>query len=127
MAALTIAKAMVRFAPFDRLRPLMGPAGRAAAEAPPKASRGPAAVLVRVALRRAARRLPWHSSCLVHALAGRMMLAARGVPSTVVFGVARSPDGLQAHAWLTSQGGMVCGGREAPDFTPLARFDSAGR
>lgn len=66
--------------------------------------------------------LPWHSSCLVEALAARMMLRRRGISSVLHFGVGRSDSSLKAHAWLEAEGGFVCGGREAVDFTPIAGF-----
>ena len=81
-----------------------------------------------------ARRVRWavsaiarHSAvefvCFPQALAGYMMLRWRKVPSTVVYGVARSPEGeLHAHAWLTVGDRVILGGEAAPDFTPIERW-----
>jgi hypothetical protein len=55
-----------------------------------------------------------HASCLESALVRQAVLAARGSPRELVIGVARSADGVRAHAWL--EGDPV---DEA--FTELAR------
>lgn len=86
----------------------------------------PRARQVAQALARAARRLPFHTTCLVRAMAGRTMLRRRGIPCTLHLGVARQNGALAAHAWLTAEGGMITGGEEAPAFLPLAKIP-AGR
>lgn len=126
MVLLVLARALVRFVPFHRLRCITGEPAAAAAEKPGR-SRGRAASRIGCAVRRASRRLPGNSSCLVLALAARMMLTMRGVPSTLVVGVAPYPAGIRAHAWLLAEGGIVCGGTEAAGFMPLAHFGALGR
>lgn len=81
-----------------------------------------------------ARRVRWavsaiarHSAvefvCFPQALAGYTMLRWRKVPSTVVYGVARSAAGeLQAHTWLTVGDKIVLGGEVAGDFTAVERW-----
>ena len=81
-----------------------------------------------------ARRVRWavsaiarHSAvefvCFPQALAGYTMLRWRNVPSTVVYGVARSQAGeLQAHAWLTVGDRVVLGDESAGEFTPIERW-----
>ena len=59
------------------------------------------------------------STCLVRALAARRLLARHGYPSTLHLGVARTSDGLAAHAWLDHAGGTLIGGGEAGRYTPL--------
>lgn len=60
-----------------------------------------AAVAVGRAVQRAARNLPGTYLCLPQALAGRWMLARRGVPSQLYLGTRREADGtLDHHAWL---------------------------
>jgi hypothetical protein len=78
---------------------------------------------VRRAILRAARRLPWQSSCLVSALAAWMMLRRRRLPSLLHLGV-RSADAtaLSAHAWLKCGEIDVIGVENAPGFTPVAVF-----
>jgi hypothetical protein len=122
MAALVAAQVCMRGLPFHRLGWLTGPVSRMPPDGPPASrSADPRARAIASALRRGAARLPFHSSCLARALAGRMMLARRRMPSTIVFGVAGGGE-LRAHAWLVAGDGMVCGGREAGAFTPIAAF-----
>lgn len=75
-------------------------------------------------IRRVRRLLPWRSSCLVQAVAARMMLRRRGVPSLLHIGVARRDGQWAAHAWLEAGSGLVCGGTEAKSFLPLTAFGS---
>jgi hypothetical protein len=82
----------------------------------------------------AARRVQWAVSaaarhsvvafvCFPQALAGYTMLRWRGVKSTVVYGVARSPEGeLLAHTWLTVGEQIVVGGEAAGEFTAVERW-----
>jgi hypothetical protein len=68
-------------------------------------------------------RTPWKSNCLAQALAGQVMLARRGVGSTLHLGVAREQSGgLEAHAWLTVANVLVTGGAGHQRFTEVARF-----
>lgn len=62
----------------------------------------------------AARRVPG-ATCLVQAIAGRVMLCARGVDSALRIGVAPNGTGqLTAHAWVEVAGRPVIGGAESP-------------
>src|SRR5690348_9706557 len=74
--------------PFRRLAPLLGAARPAGglSSASPSARDGTAAVSVQRALARAADRVPWKATCLVRAIAGRLMLQRRGVPSVLHLG-----------------------------------------
>ncbi len=61
--------------------------------------------------------------CFPQALAGYTMLRWRRVSSTVVYGVARSPEGdLMAHTWLTVGDRVVLGGEAAGGFTAVERW-----
>jgi hypothetical protein len=122
MVALAIAKGLIRVMRFERLRPLTGPVASAMPDALPGPAREPRAAAVGAAIRRGSQRLPWYSSCLARALAGRMMLSWRRVPSTLVLGVATDGGGIRGHAWLVAGGGFVCGGKEAPRFRAIASF-----
>ena len=64
-------------------------------------------------------RLIPRSTCLVRALAAQRLLARHGYPSTLHLGVARSPDGLDAHAWLECQGATLIGAAPPGRYTPL--------
>jgi hypothetical protein len=82
-----------------------------------------AALAVRRALLRVCERLPWHSSCLVCALAGRMMLWRRGMPSTLHLGARSDTDTeLAAHAWLRCGEVDVVGVEAADHYTPIVAF-----
>lgn len=79
------------------------------------------ATLVR-ALAQARRFVPV-STCLVQALAGRVLLARSGYDTTLVIGVQKTAGQFKAHAWLELGGVTVVGA--LPDltlFTPLDRF-----
>ena len=123
MVALTTAGLLLRILPFRTIMKLVG-IGRARAGEDVALHRpsDPVATAVGVALNRAAVRLPWHSTCLVRALAGRLMLMRRGVPSIVVFGVTKRMEHIHAHAWLVAGNGTVSGGREGAGFQPIAAF-----
>ena len=81
-----------------------------------------AALGVRRAVLRVADRLPWRSSCLVRALAARIMLRRRHLPSVLQFGVGRTPTELSAHAWVRCGEIDVVGAETAADFAPIAAF-----
>jgi len=71
------------------------------------------------AVERAARLLPG-THCLPQALAGRILLARRGIPCDLRIGVAgRGEEGLSAHAWLEMDGRAILGARAGQTFTPL--------
>jgi len=82
------------------------------------------ALHVKIALRSAAARLPWTSTCLMQALAGRLMLSRRGVGSRTYFGVNRDMEtgAFQAHAWLFAATTDVAGGGISDNFHPIATF-----
>src|SRR5262245_62019589 len=96
---LAAARFAVQRLPFAHLSRVLGALGQ---ESPAHA--GPAAAAVAGRVRRllamAARGLPWRSTCLMNASAGKVMLARRGVPATLYLGVRRSSTELEAHAWL---------------------------
>jgi hypothetical protein len=78
---------------------------------------------VRRAILRGGARLPWHSSCLVRALAARMMLRRRRLPTVLQLGVRGSAaTELSAHAWLKCGEIDVVGTEIAAEFTPIAAF-----
>jgi hypothetical protein len=69
------------------------------------------------AIRAASRRVP-QASCLVQALAGRVLLSAHGHESTLQIGVARG-EALEAHAWVVVDGIRIIGGRGSDRYSPL--------
>jgi hypothetical protein len=125
LTVLIVARLALRVLPFGWIAGLAGATDVSRDhDRPHRPTTDPVSAGVRTALRAGARRLPWRSTCLTRALAGRMMLARRGVPSALVFGVTRDGAGVAAHAWLMTADGTVCGGREAPRFRPLAAIRS---
>jgi hypothetical protein len=80
-----------------------------------RARRAPGTVdeVVRAVVR-AAGRVP-RATCLTRAIATSLMLARRGTPASIRFGVARDPGGrFIAHAWVESEGRIVIGGTTSP-------------
>ena len=123
MTALTTVSLFLRILPFRTVMTLAAiRPGRVDESAALHRTGQPLAAAVGVAVNRAAARLPWHSSCLDRALAGRLMLRRRSVPSSVVFGVTKRGEQIHAHAWLVAGDGIVCGGRERAAFQPIAVF-----
>ncbi|WP_445682406.1 lasso peptide biosynthesis B2 protein [Radicibacter daui] len=123
--ALAVAWAMVFVVPVRWTLPLFGTARKSVDDASSSQPLSPAEMArargVAVLLNRMDRRLPWHNTCLVRALAGRMMLARRGIRGGVVrFGVGFEGGKLAAHAWLILADVTLLGGAEAGDFKPLA-------
>ena len=79
---------------------------------------------VRWAVSAIARHSPVEFVCFPQALAGYTMLRWRKVPSTLVYGVARSPEGaLHAHTWLTVGDRIILGGEAVGEFTPIERWN----
>jgi hypothetical protein len=76
-----------------------------------------------LAVTRAARLVP--AGCLPQAIAAHCLLRREGQPSRVVFGVAHDKDGgLDAHAWLCDDGGILLGGETAKHYRPLTPLRS---
>ena len=123
-AALTVAGAMLKLLPFGVVAWLVGPATTGL----PARETAAAAATIGRAVPAAARRLPWKPVCLPQALAAAFMLWRRGQPSCLCLGVRREGAGIAAHAWLLAgkngEGGVVCGGRGAERFTPIASLRS---
>jgi len=99
--------------------------------APPDSSDLALATDVRWAIAAWVRRLRPAPTCLMQATAAQCLLALRGLPSTLYFGVqslgatAASPEAkhaLGAHAWLQCAGLVVTGEREAAGFRPIAAY-----
>jgi hypothetical protein len=88
-----------------------------------RADQRAAALSVRRALLRLTPRLPWHTTCLVRAIAGRMMLGRRRLPSILYLGAQNSSTTeIAAHAWLRCGEVDVIGTVGAERFTPITAF-----
>jgi len=65
------------------------------------------------------------ATCLPRALAAQLLLIQRAYPADLQIGVARDENGkLEAHAWVTSNDGIIIGGVPDPDrFVPLSHME----
>jgi Transglutaminase-like superfamily len=99
---------------------------RAASDQPPAQLPNPvpeAVLRVRWAIEAVARNSPIAFVCFPQTLAGYTMLRRRHIPTTMVYGVARSPSGeLIAHTWLTIGDRTLLGGEGAGAFSPVERW-----
>lgn len=119
----------LRLIAFRRLARRLGPLqAETSLEAPP--AHLAQAQRVRLAIARVAPRTPWESNCFPQALAAKVWLRRRGIPSTLYLGVALNkadagaPDQapMEAHAWLRCGPLVVTGARGSERFTVVARF-----
>lgn len=58
----------------------------------------------------ASRYLPGRVKCLARALTTQVLLEGHGYQAQLRLGVVKSEQGLEAHAWVESQGRIVIGG-----------------
>lgn len=68
---------------------------------------------------------PWRSNCLAQAIAGKMMLWRRGIPSTLYLGLKKDANQLEAHAWLRVGEQIVTGGAVKPQFKTISFFGAS--
>ncbi|MCP3939313.1 MAG: lasso peptide biosynthesis B2 protein [Actinomycetia bacterium] len=116
----TVALKLVRFRRFKRL---LGPSGEKDIpwEREPSGPLPDDARIVALWLRRIARKR--EDTCLAQALAGRVMMRRRRLPSTVSFGVREAADGdLKFHAWLVHDDWVLTGGGALRSFSVIATF-----
>lgn len=74
------------------------------------------------AVSRAARHMPFQAVCLPQAMAAKVMLGRRGVPSVLSFGLTKTLKGVESHAWLAAAGVEVTGYPVRHDFTEIGCF-----
>ena len=63
------------------------------------------------------------TTCLTLALAVQILLARRACPAQLCIGVAKTEDGLEAHAWVESHKRIVMGGTEGNRYHTLVSFE----
>jgi hypothetical protein len=126
---LMLARLLLTVVPFSRLARLLGtfvpPDDRHVAETRSCAGHEHTAIAGEIgwAVTRAARHLPLRAVCLPQAMAARMMLRCRVVPSVMHFGVTkRLGEPLDAHAWLEAAGVEVTGYPVPDGFVEIACF-----
>jgi hypothetical protein len=119
VAVLTVAAACVALLPF---RVLAKSAAR-----PPRGEIATIAgaqtvTMVRNAIMRSARRMPFRAKCFEQGLAAVWMLRRRGVATTLHYGMAMREDKLVAHVWVTVADRGVVGCENSHEFRELVRF-----
>lgn len=108
--------------PFDTLDALVSLLGAGdGAEAAAPAADAAEVERVRWAVAAVGRRWPG-ATCLTQALAARMLLGRRGIPSQVRIGLRRDEaGGIAGHAWLESEG-AAAPAEDAEGYSPLPSF-----
>jgi hypothetical protein len=118
---LALARFLVSFVPFGRVAPFLGQH----AATPPRYQTESCnqAQRVGLAVRTASHYAPWHSTCLMQAIAAKGMLQRRRLHSTLYLGVARTPDQqLEAHAWLQYGPRVLTGAQGRHRYTVVSTF-----
>jgi len=80
-------------------------------------------IKVKSFIQKTAKRLPWDSVCYDKAIAAKLLLNRRNIPSTLYIGLAKSDeDSLEGHAWVRSGTLFVTGGTERKNYKPIVFF-----
>ncbi len=116
-ARLFVARLTIALLPFRTIARRLGTQG---GESPRDEPHGTAR-RIRWAVAAISRRAPWRCECLEQAVAAKMMLRARRIPSTLYLGV-EPGDAAKAHAWLRSGSLFVTGGDASGRFAVLSTF-----
>lgn len=118
---LAIARFAIFAVPFRRIAPWLG---QMMVESPPYAPKREGLIeQVSNSIQTAARYTPWESKCLAQAMAAKMMLKWRNIPSTLYLGVAKDvKTGVKAHAWLRCGDRILTGSQNHKEFTVIACF-----
>jgi hypothetical protein len=75
----------------------------------------------------AAAYVPWKTVCFQKGLALQAMLRRRGIDAQLHYGVNfDSQRSVRAHVWVSADGDIVIGGKEAPEFRVLTSMPSRG-
>lgn len=122
---LAVARLAILVVPFRRLAPWLGATMAESPAAEPRIEE--MGWRLGWAVRVASRWVPWQTRCLVRAIAGKMLLKRRGIPSTLYLGLAKDADGqLAAHAWLRCGDRTLTGGRMGRSYAVIAKFAEGG-
>jgi hypothetical protein len=120
LALQTIAAVLVRLVPLNRTQELIARRRGDRRWRRHRQTRTPEQVAL--ALERTRRFVPFGATCLVQALAGRVLLERSGRPATLTIGVRRDQhDRLEAHAWLECGGTILIGASERDGYAPLTQ------
>jgi hypothetical protein len=121
---LGVMRAAMRRMPFRRIAARLGLTPVETFEIP-QASKIHQATRIGWAVRVAASRTPWQSTCLVQALAGIAMLRRRKIAGVLYLGIAKdavASQPLAAHAWLGCGDVILTGERERERFSMVSCF-----
>lgn len=126
-AGLGLAWAAMRLVPFGRLAAWLHPRVRRRASPPPAAAE---VARVAWAVTVAARLVPWPAVCIHQGIVAQRLLARRGIPAELYYGVRSAPGtgdipaDILAHVWVRAGGLDVVGHEVAGDYVTLASFPS---
>lgn len=111
MVLASLARFLIRFVPFKFWRPSLGRIAGSGGR-PEKGDGLETALPLAKAVNRGADLLPGETICLPRAMTLQWMLARRGRPSSLVFGVSSETEidaGRALHAWIECDGMVVLG------------------
>jgi len=119
---LGLARLALLVVPFRHVARRLGQQLPPDAVPPSTYSASPGARQIAWAVEIMSRRTPWESACLAQAIAGKLMLRRRGVPSRLSLGMRKDASGKPiAHAWLQAGEATLLGATPEP-FTVLSTF-----
>lgn len=76
----------------------------------------------------AGRHAPWKSTCLIEAVAAKLALRRRGIPSTLYLGAGRDENQkICYHAWVRIGENIVAGGPINKSYVVVATFAEQGK
>src|SRR5262245_50506736 len=124
---LVVARVALWVLPFVVARRLLTPARATRSPADPRRSTWPSTERIAWAIAHAHRVVP-RANCLPQALAAEALLTRAGHPVDLRIGVVKTKQGgLEAHAWVESEGRLVVGDltQGLDSFTPLPPLPGA--
>lgn len=111
---LVAAKILIVLVSFRRLAPMLGDTHGVDPFLPVVPERQRARVRqIGTIVNIAARHLPLGKDCYPKSILARLLLGIYGIPYCIFFGVRKTGDGIEAHAWVYSGGRCICGGRNS--------------
>jgi hypothetical protein len=112
----------IKIVPFRFLSRCLG-THMASSPAVNKATNEQSIYLVQKSIDRVSNNFPYKVICMPEAMTAKLMLARRGIDSTLYMGVKKNESGdLAAHAWLRAGEIFLTGELEKDDFTVVASF-----
>jgi hypothetical protein len=125
LLCLTFSWVAVEFVPRRWLLPLYG---HRMVESPQRLDKKQVRTVFRIAriLATVQRNLPWQSTCLMNAVAAKLLLTRRHISSTLYVGFKQDGEGetreLTGHAWLRSGKVPVTGYKVGPGYRVMTYY-----